>query len=318
MPPKPVTPICPKCGYDQSGDIASWKNQCPTAGTCSECGLEFQWANIFDPTRTHLAWYTEHTRSLFKLITKTPATLLNLILPHRFWRAADITKATHPWRLVFWVIFTMVMTHLLVSIPNGINIWYDQNWNQRTILQHYQMYGAYGIADVIFDGIAYPYYHALPEPYTHKWSLYFERGWSDAWYETFFEVINFQLGFLLFWLLILFAIPTTKKQTKIRHAHVIRAAALSVLIVFLSFQCSRLLRIMPYFTGPKFDIFWQLDRWVVPAAVLWQIIFWSCAIKIGWKVKHWKSLVILGTTAALLGGKALSMYGFLLNQSLNQ
>lgn len=318
MPPKPVTPICPKCGYDQSGDIASWKNQCPTAGTCSECGLEFQWANIFDPTRTHLTWYTEHTRSLFKLITKTPATLLNLILPHRFWRAVDITKATHPWRLSLWVIFIMVMTHLLISIPNGVLVWNKHNWNQRTLTQHYQTYGGYGIAEIIFDAIAFPYYNALPEPYTHKWTLYFERGWPEAWYETFFKVINFQLGFLLIWLLVLVVIPTTKRHAKIRTAHVVRAAALSTLIIFMSVEFFRLFRVLHENSGLYFDVFTPIQNLVVPTAILWQIIFWSCAIKIGWKVQRWKSLVILGTTAALLGGKALSMYGFLLNQSLNQ
>ncbi len=46
---KPITPTCPKCGYDQSGEIATWESQCPLEGRCPECGFDFVWADVMDP-----------------------------------------------------------------------------------------------------------------------------------------------------------------------------------------------------------------------------------------------------------------------------
>ena len=34
---------CPRCGYDLSGEIATWTEACPVRGLCTECGLEFAW-----------------------------------------------------------------------------------------------------------------------------------------------------------------------------------------------------------------------------------------------------------------------------------
>jgi len=315
MPPKQQTPICPKCGYDQSGTIATWTAQCPTQGRCNECGIQFQWANIFDPSRTRIHWYTEHTRSPLGLILKTPGTLLRILLPHRFWRAVDITKVTHPWRLIIWVMLIMLLAHLLISIPNGFVVRNNQNWSNLTLSQYYQIYHNYGIAENICDAIAFPFFDAHPQAYSHQWTLFVTKGRPNVWYEEFFGVINFQLGFLSLWLLILYAIPTTKKLAKIRSAHVIRAAALSFLMIFLSFELSRFLKLLYPMTGSRFNLIWIGIRLVVPAAVIWQILFWSSAISIGWKVRRWKLLVILGTLAALLGGSAFSIYSFLINQN---
>ncbi|MBO6512928.1 MAG: hypothetical protein JJ974_03040 [Phycisphaerales bacterium] len=311
MPRKPFKPICPKCGYDQSGEIATWKSQCPINGRCNECGIPFQWADIFDPSRTRLHWYAEHARSLTNFLSATPKTLIRIILPHRFWRTVDTTKDLRPMCLIAWVIFVMILSHLIVSIPNGILARSAYNWNGTTIGQHYQMYGGYGIAEILFVAIAFPYFNALPRASSFRWTLFIETGWPEAWYQSFFKVINFQLGFLVLWLLILAVIPTTRSIAKIRTGHVIRAACLSALWIFLSYELSRALRIMHALTDPIHNLYWFFDGWIVPVSGLWQVLFWSCAVSIGWKVKQWKSLVLLGTAAALLGGTALSIYAFL-------
>jgi hypothetical protein len=306
-----LTPICPKCGYDQSGEIATWKSNCPINGICNECGIPFHWADIFDPTRTRLRWYAEHAMSPWQILIRTPKTLLKLLLPHRFWRAIDITKDTCPKRLIAWVLLTMVIVHLLVSIPNGINAWNRSNWSGVTFSQYYQMYEGYALAEKIFDAIALPYYNAHPQAYSHKWSLFIERGRPNVWYDEFIQHISFQLGFLLLWLLVLFVIPTTKRIAKIRPAHVVRAAVLSTLMIFLSVEALRLLRTLYELSGFLIDIYTPVQHMVIPVVILWQVIFWSCAISIGWKVRPWLLLVTLGTAAALLGGYVFDTYIFL-------
>jgi hypothetical protein len=48
----PDKPACPRCGYDQRGAVSAWgASSCPIAGTCSECGLTFEWSDLLSPMR---------------------------------------------------------------------------------------------------------------------------------------------------------------------------------------------------------------------------------------------------------------------------
>jgi Ca2+/Na+ antiporter len=304
-------PICPKCGYDQSGEIATWETQCPLEGRCPECGLDFAWCDVFDPVLNDLYWYSEHGKSLFAMVRRTPRTLTRLILPHRFWRDVDVTKRVSIWRLMIWVVLVMVLTHLLVSIPNGIVVWDQGNWSNLTLSQYYQMHKGYGVAEVVFDGVAFPFFNALPEPYSFKWSLAIHRGWPNAWYESLFKSVGFQLGFLGLWCVVLMAIPHTRKIAQVRRVHIVRAFAISSLILVLTFEFFRLVSALYQFGGYQLGIMRMVFQLIVPLAVLWQIMFWISAIAIGWRVYPWKLLVALGTIAALLGGSALRIYVFL-------
>lgn len=61
----PTRPECPRCGYDQSGEVARWDavGQCPVQGVCPECGLRFLWCDLCDPKRAVAGWSFEHTRA---------------------------------------------------------------------------------------------------------------------------------------------------------------------------------------------------------------------------------------------------------------
>lgn len=43
----PPKPRCPRCGYDLSGAVATWKTSCPLEVTCSECGQRFKSIAVF-------------------------------------------------------------------------------------------------------------------------------------------------------------------------------------------------------------------------------------------------------------------------------
>ena len=305
-----TTPICPKCGYDQSGEVATWESVCPVRGRCPECGLAFAWCDIFDPVLNDLYWYAEHGRSVWAMVWRTPGTLARLILPHRFWREVDVTKRVSIWRMMIWVVLVMVLTHLLVSIPTGIGLWNSNNWSGYTVRGYIDQYGLYGIAKVIFDGIASPYFSVYPQRGQFILSMPVTVNWGRYWYEGLFRPIGFQLGFVLLWLVVLMAVPQTKRMANLRSVHIARAVMFSVLVMVLSIELFRLSRAMYGLTGYSFDFFTEVTYWIVPIAMLWQIAFWSCAIAIGWRVYPWKLLVGLGTTAALLGGLVLRIYVF--------
>ncbi|HZW09318.1 MAG TPA: hypothetical protein VFF69_05385 [Phycisphaerales bacterium] len=60
-------PHCPRCGYDLSGERDRWLRQCPLAGVCSECGLEFAWADVVSERLRPPAWSFEHARTQWML-----------------------------------------------------------------------------------------------------------------------------------------------------------------------------------------------------------------------------------------------------------
>lgn len=75
---------CPRCGYDQSGVIASWDDSCPIEGTCSECGFDFLWADVLIRERQHLRWLYEHREGL--AVGSMVQTLIFALFPWAFWK----------------------------------------------------------------------------------------------------------------------------------------------------------------------------------------------------------------------------------------
>ncbi|MEL6797397.1 MAG: hypothetical protein AAFO89_11320, partial [Planctomycetota bacterium] len=78
------SPECPRCGYDLSGKLESYRESCPVEDTCSECGCEFAWRAVIGG-RACPAWFVENER---RPILKTAAgTSIMLFRPYRWWRA---------------------------------------------------------------------------------------------------------------------------------------------------------------------------------------------------------------------------------------
>lgn len=76
---------CPRCGYDQRGVIAAWKEFCPIDGTCAECGLTFLWRDVLNPIDPVANWSVEQARSWIALPWRAIRTLMMMAMPWRFW-----------------------------------------------------------------------------------------------------------------------------------------------------------------------------------------------------------------------------------------
>jgi hypothetical protein len=54
---------CPRCGYDQAGEIARWEvadpPACPLHGQCTECGLGLEWRLVMRPELQVPLWFIE-------------------------------------------------------------------------------------------------------------------------------------------------------------------------------------------------------------------------------------------------------------------
>lgn len=98
---------CPRCGYDQSGVIATWNDSCPVQGLCSECGYQFDWAWVLDPNRWIPDWSFEsaHERSLRRAL----GTALRIFLPRTLWTGLRMEHPFYPNRMLLLSVATSAL-----------------------------------------------------------------------------------------------------------------------------------------------------------------------------------------------------------------
>lgn len=57
--PRTGQPACPRCGHDLRGTLLTWREACPLAGRCPECGLAFEWGDLLTGRLTWPWWAAE-------------------------------------------------------------------------------------------------------------------------------------------------------------------------------------------------------------------------------------------------------------------
>lgn len=316
--PKPINakPICPKCGYDQSGEIATWESSCPVDGRCPECGLAFAWADVMDPARTALWWYVEHASSTLGIIKRSAGTLRRLALPWVFWRLVGFESAVRLKVLGVWAVMLMIGVHLLVSIPAGMGFWH---------VASIRYYGSLGnlYQNAGFKGLLMPVINALGSPFidvgvsyrTGELTLFSGFSSDGVMRDAFLTTFPF-IGMTLLWMIVLLVMPTTRRRAKIRSAHVLRAGLISAMTIFFAFELSRGAHGLDMFAskGVFVGFAWEraLTESMIPIMMIWVLVFWASAIRVGWKIRPSGLLISMGSIASLLGGFAIyyvmSMY----------
>jgi hypothetical protein len=116
------TPICPRCGYDLQGQVATWHVQgadtdgasCPAASTCSECGLLFEWRLAFRPHLANVPWFVE-CQSAMRLAYSTLRTSIRALVPFTFWRHVALESPRDAKRRAWWLLCTLLVWPFIVS-----------------------------------------------------------------------------------------------------------------------------------------------------------------------------------------------------------
>ncbi len=108
----PALQRCPRCGYDQSGVISSWCDSCPLLGTCSECGLTFEWRRIHAGEGLAPGWSFEHGELSWRRLA---GTLARGVVPWVLWRGVPIECPVRVWRLVWLVLLMLPLVHLMAA-----------------------------------------------------------------------------------------------------------------------------------------------------------------------------------------------------------
>lgn len=113
---------CPRCDYDVSGTPAAWTDRCPLEGRCTECGLTFGWAEMFDPIRAAPRWFFE--ASMRRHVRAMVWTAARTTLPWHFWDRIRITLPVRPARLIAMLLCVLLVGWAGVTLALGLSEWY--------------------------------------------------------------------------------------------------------------------------------------------------------------------------------------------------
>lgn len=111
---------CPRCGYDLRGTIDSWKEACPILATCTECGLDFEWAELLSPFRRPPFWLFEYARGGLRVTWTFPVTILAMLMPWFFWRKLRMSHYVQQKRLLVCPLLLALIVFILFAVSNSV------------------------------------------------------------------------------------------------------------------------------------------------------------------------------------------------------
>ncbi len=235
--------ICPRCGYDVSGVVPTWAESCPLQGTCSECGLVYEWVDVFRPERIYPAWSFEHarqgrSRALVRTIARIPT-------PGRLWRQMKLAAPVRVESLVLIAALAMIIGHVLVV---GIRLGLSHRELWQVVRMRVGPTGA-ATSTTVFDWNALAMMALWP----------YSRGWD--------RLVG-PLGLVLVvWAFLsplpFFVLQQTMSRSKVRRAHLLRGWAYFLVMVCLILVGDALFMAVPTYVtgGTSVSPIWML--WVV-------------------------------------------------------
>ncbi len=289
---------CPRCGYDFTGVIESWKDSCPVQGVCTECGLEFLCGDVLNPSRMAMRWSFEHAEA--KRVRALAKTLALTLRPGRFWSAMRMEYQSRLLRLVLLVLAAMSLcqvTFMLFAcaaqVP-GIDL--EAIWNEILLgsvpdVEWKNLLWLNSIGGEMYDRSTG---EVLP-PVTTWWLLL-----SGALIPLCFVML-----------------PTTLRKRKVRPRHLARIWAYAIpvgiltisipwivddaLTAFIKWQWNH--QVLFINAGPILR-FWLDNQWRVLVAVwlAWQVWWWRAACTRYLRLPHGTGIAMSLVVLSLLLG----------------
>jgi hypothetical protein len=291
----PPAPTCPRCGYDQSGVIASWAASCPLAGTCSECGLPFTWRDVLSERYRNEARLFENAD--LNLARSFRITLLRSLAPWRLWRWIRMENPIKRWRLVLFTALAVPIVHaaagLTPLVTALLGVLPPRYWGSGWVWMP---------RDTPLAALRFAAW-----PFT-------DNSVRDAWSPVWSTVHPLALAALLTFVLMplsFLLLPVSLRRAKVRRAHLVRIAvyALPLWILLcdlpvLSMACIEIAGEASTELGWRWDRSAALDfiatnrwRYLLAATVLLLALWWWQAAKHYLKLPH--TLLVALLMAAL-------------------
>lgn len=313
-PPLKHPRACPRCGYDFDGIITTWTDACPMHGTCSECGLEFDWCDVLGPLHRIPTWFLEHPyRRAWRTFMPT---YVRSLRPAPFWRAVRITFPIMRWRLAQFAAEILITFHLIVaylSLAGAFGFgWFIE------LIQHGNAEASWNVAKVI----AWPYRDQMCTVSPKAGSGVAGMSWFYVYSPTDAGVL-----IALFWCVLMpFAfllLRRSMRSAKVRTVHLFRVATYSLAPLPVFFSVYALLSIehqwWQYTITPPLIATWtdwiqvHLSSpvpgrcWMLAVVGLWLVWTWFNATKHYLRLRHAAGVALAMMTVAGLASVLLAL-----------
>lgn len=267
-----VTPACPRCGYDLSGHIAAWTDSCPLWSECSECGLAVRWGEFIAQIRSGPAWSFEHGPrpwSPRRLAITLALTLAPWMLVRRLTMAHEIRRR----RVAAVALASLLAVHLAAAAAVIAN-------------QRAPFGGAFYRREPVVLVLLWPY---------NRWIAVRNHGDSEI------------LGAFVVFMMIAWAaqalsalvLGDTFRAARIRRAHLLRAAAYSILPIGLVAIALPFALLAGESLAPAWAEHWAAGS-IVLSIPLWVAAWWWFFVGGYLRLRAWLIVPVL-TVIAWLG-----------------
>lgn len=293
-------PSCPRCGYDQSGAIAAWERieppSCPLSSLCTECGLEFLWRDLLNPTYARLPQLFEHARQ--RRITAFLVTWRRAASPRGFW---DWVGLQHDVVMTRIGLFIAIAMPLIAAASVAV------------------MVGLHAIVwSSLLPSIAWQYVnrsHILGPIYPLGDGYLLLSGWSLTLRQVCLPLELLGVLIFLFAPLTLLLLPQTLRRARIRPVHIFRAFAYSLLGVPMRLVLARIVALCLHGAAGLFDALGSHSLWpeamaesvylcrdwiVLGVLIAWTTTWWWSACEGYFKLPSSKRIVAVMMVVAIL------------------
>ncbi len=305
-------PECPRCAYDLSGLVASWGDCCPLQGLCSECGLEFEWRYVLNPSFNVPRWSYEHARLMSPI--RWAGTMKRALWPPGFWASLRLEHRVRVGRLLASIVAVLLLVHVTVAgtavwqlymagaaaLPSTRGTFVLPN-PPRRVQQHPTVMRIFG--ESIVDAALWPY---RPRLYLYG------PGGSPMWGGVASPVLGVWALFIAgFWVAVapgFLALGETMRRCRVRKAHLVRGVAYSMagpLLVLGAAMVGAAIAPAPRMAGKRLlDVGETIHTGAVAAACVWLCLYWTVFVVRYLRLTHawWvaASMLVIGGLFAML------------------
>ncbi|MEZ6241533.1 MAG: hypothetical protein R3B57_00665 [Phycisphaerales bacterium] len=289
MPAREPMPRCPRCGYDQSGEVARWTDQCPLRGICPECGLEFLWRDACRSEFGLPGWAVESHRGLGAIVAAFRASFVALA-PPLFWRRLELHHQTRHARLAC-VVALLVLSVYPIRVLAQLAEWVG--------LSTRQGFGPFGVRRLL-DTYSFP----IDEFYS---GLYWPFGQGSTIFLDDAGIALFIPGLTAAMACVVGGAHANFFRVPIRRDHLFRIALYAILFPAVFFfrvdgmlsAAESLRSAVLGVRGPGRGIVDTIralrdSPWPFTFLLLWWLVFWHAALR--WYLRSPRALLL-----ALLG-----------------
>lgn len=287
---KPLTThTCPRCGYDQAGEIARWETAeppaCPLIGLCTECGLDFQWCMVMRPELRVPRWFVE-TADVSRRLMTAVWTGSRSIVPWNFWRRVRMEyPVLIPRAALVAALIAIGCYFLMVATCVVIDSWKVTPLSNRLVML---------VTEPLSDEALLPYAADYEmEVQMRRWGALVNRVQVPMSIGSLISAADAVVLLASIFMPLTFRLlPVTLQRCRVRREHLARIALYSAPWLLLCagplmrVAGASLLKINWLFgaRGPGFDLYWVAGMFddrtatmVVPICSLWLFVAWGFA-----------------------------------------